>query len=624
MVMDMKKFLGVLVLTGALLSESVAGVSAAAAPSGKIEEMAQILSALDIMTGSENGDFMLSKKLTRAEFAKLVIAASPLSDGVGETVSVSPYPDVPYTHWAAPYIQAAVSAGYINGYLDGTFHPDEEVTLAMGVSMAVRLLGYQDSNFTGNWPSGQMSLYYNLDLDEGISIGADTSMTRLDAMYLFYNLLTAKMLNGQVFLNTLGYSLTASGEIDRVALINDAMEGPVIMQGDWTREINFDVGTAKVYRGGRASTLSALQTGDVIYYSKSMRTLWAFHNKVTGLIQAVSPNPVNPSGITVAGKSYNIETASAALALSSTGEYQVGDTVTLLLGRSGGVAGVASGKVANLTMYGVVTDVKNDQYIDDGGREYTAKTVWITGSDGMEYRYPVEDDFKLTAGAVVEVSFMDGKTTVKRAGRSSLSGKVNADGTRIGDHKLAENIDILDIDPKSGAVVKLSPSRLAGMEVKTTDVALYRKNGSDEVDILILNDATGDVDAYGIMLLAYEGETGVSYRYDVKGTTYSYVGQHPIRHGLSEGPAQIKGSLQQPEDIKMLTRMRLTSLDSEQAIGENHTVFPLWDDVLVYIQSDQRTYRLSDLDLVRTGYSLTGWYDKPVSEGGRIRVIIAK
>ena len=33
-------------------------------------------------------------------------------------------------------------------------------------------------------------------------------------MYLFYNLLTAPTKNGQVYLTTLGHSLTASGEID--------------------------------------------------------------------------------------------------------------------------------------------------------------------------------------------------------------------------------------------------------------------------------------------------------------------------------------------------------------------------------------------------------------------------
>ena len=43
----------------------------------------------------------------------------------------------------------------------------------------------------------------------------------------------------------------------------------------------------------------------------------------------------------VLGRTYEIESAQAALALSDLGTYGVGDTVTLLLGRSGGVAAVA-------------------------------------------------------------------------------------------------------------------------------------------------------------------------------------------------------------------------------------------------------------------------------------------
>ena len=50
--------------------------------------------------------------------------------------------------------------------------------------------GYSDADFSGAWPSGQMTLYRNLDLDEGIAIGPDDNMTRQDAMRLFYNLLT--------------------------------------------------------------------------------------------------------------------------------------------------------------------------------------------------------------------------------------------------------------------------------------------------------------------------------------------------------------------------------------------------------------------------------------------------
>ena len=151
-------------LLAAALSLSL--VTPALALTGR-EEAAQVLSALDIMTGDENGDLNLSAPVTRAEFVKMLMAASPIS--VGDVTYVSPYPDVPASHWAAPYVEAAVTSGYVTGYLDGTFRPGNSITLAEGVVMALRLLGYTNSDFSGSFPAGQMAMYRTLDLDEGIA-----------------------------------------------------------------------------------------------------------------------------------------------------------------------------------------------------------------------------------------------------------------------------------------------------------------------------------------------------------------------------------------------------------------------------------------------------------------------
>lgn len=621
----MKKRLLSLLFTGALLFSLLP--SALAAPAS-VTDMAQVLSALDIMTGNENGDLMLTRPVTRAEFTKLVIAASPLGENVGATTSVSPYPDVPHSHWAAPYVEAAVAAGYVNGYLDGTFHPDENITLAMGVTMAVRLLGYSDADFSGAWPAGQMTLYRNLDLDEGISIGQDGYMTRQDAMYLFYNLLTAKTKQGQTYLLTLGHALTPTGEIDRVGLINAAMDGPVVMAGDWQSKVSFDVSTATVYRGGNLSSLSALQPNDVIYWSKSMRTLWAYSNKVTGLYQAVSPNSSSPSTVTVAGKTYAIETADAAYALSNLGSYKTGDTVTLLLGRDGGVAAVAAASSVTGTLYGVVTAVANAGYTDQSGNSYTAKTVTLAATDGNTYSYPVEANSSLKAGNLVQVATVSGGSAkVSRLSQSSTSGKVNPSATKLGSTPLAQDLEILDVND-DGLWAKLYPSRLAGMTLDSEDVKYCRRNAAGEIDILILDDATGDIYSYGVLTSVNETDIpqmgvlmGV-YQYDVAGVSYTYQ----LSSGnlnLSVGPVRIEGSLYAPAKMARLESVRLSSVDALTAVTSDNTSFPVWSSVAVYELSDN-TYRLSSLERVRTGYALTGYYDKSISNGGCIRVIVAK
>ena len=624
----MKKRLASLLLTGVLLGSLLPSALAAPAP---VEDMAQVLSALDIMTGNENGDLMLSRRVSRAEFTKLVIAASPLGENVGAATNLSPYPDVPSSHWAAPYVEAAVAAGYVNGYLDGTFHPDEEITLAMGVTMAVRLLGYADSDFSGAWPAGQMTLYRNLDLDEGITAGQDSPMTRQDAMYLFYNLLTAKTRQGQTYISVLKPTLpllNAAGEIDRVALVNSAMEGPVVMEPGWESRVSFDVSTATVYRGGSLSSLQALQQGDVIYYSKSMRTLWAYSTKVTGLYQAVSPNASSPQAVTVAGKTYSIETTTAAYDLTNLGSYKTGDTVTLLLGRDGRVAAVAKAGQAAGTLVGVISQVTDSSYTDQSGNSYTAKTVTLTATDGSVYSYPVEAKSTWKAGQLVQVALASGgEAQVSRLSQSSISGKVNAAGTKLGSTELAEDIQILDMN-ENGLAQRIYPSRLGGVSLDSDDVKYFRRNASGEIDRLILNDVTGDLYAYGILTSVEETDMSAAgilmgvYEYDVGGVSYTYPTQNSILN-LSVGPVRIEGSLMAPTRMARLDSVKLSSLEALTAVTEDSRSFPVSQSVAVYeLQGD--AYQLSSLERVRVGYTLTGYYDRSVADGGQIRVVIAR
>ena len=188
------------ILTGLLacclsLSLALPGFAAGAIPSPG--EVSQVVTALGILDGNSGGSLELSRNVTRAEFITMALKASPNGDQVGEA-STSPYPDVPYTHWAAGYVEAAVAAGLVTAYSDGTFRPDSPITLAEGASMALALLGYTAEDFSGAYPTPQLALYRSLGLDQGVSAQkAAGSLTRQDAMYLFYNLLTAPRRRGR-------------------------------------------------------------------------------------------------------------------------------------------------------------------------------------------------------------------------------------------------------------------------------------------------------------------------------------------------------------------------------------------------------------------------------------------
>ena len=137
-----------------------------------------VLAALEIMNGDESGSLNLSSPVTRAEFTKMVLAASSAKDAVESQSSFSPYGDVTRSHWAAGYIKTARDMGLISGYLDGTFKPDDGVKLAEAVTVALKNLGYTEADFAGSYPTGQMSLYHSLSLDDGLSLN-DADATRL-------------------------------------------------------------------------------------------------------------------------------------------------------------------------------------------------------------------------------------------------------------------------------------------------------------------------------------------------------------------------------------------------------------------------------------------------------------
>ena len=586
------------------------------------DEAAEVLAALDIMTGDENGDLHLSSPVSRAEFVKMLMAASPIS--VGDVTYVSPYPDVPASHWAAPYVEAAVSAGYVTGYLDGTFRPGNTITLAEGVVMALRLLGYSNSDFSGSFPAGQMAMYRTLDLDEGITLDQNGTMTRQDAMYLFYNLLTAtSKTTGQPYLSSvLGHSLTADGKVDTLALLNETMDGPVVVgEPGWRDKIPFDLAQASVTRNGASTTSAALVNNDVVYWSDAQKALWVYTNKVTGPIQAVAPTS-SPTSVTVSGKSYEIETSTAAYALSDLGTFEVGDSVTLLLGRDGKVvSAVAPDSVSSGAVFGVVISADPQSYTDQNGNDYTASSIQVLATDGNTYTY--RTDRNLRVGALVQVTTTSSGVEVKNLSASSLSGRVNTSGTRLGDYAFAPDVEILDVYGDRG--VRVYPSRLAGMEITRSMVRYYLLNSDGEISRMVLSDATGDMHTYGVITSVSEVNTDMmtsgTYVYDSNGTPGTLTGGRV--YNVQPGPFLMKTDGADVDRFVNLTSVRIDSVDGMTAYADNRQ-YAIWDDVIVYEVRDNEYYPTS-LALVTGGdYSLTGWYDKAESEGGRIRVILAR
>ncbi|SCJ06254.1 S-layer protein [uncultured Butyricicoccus sp.] len=161
----------------------------------RVSQTAAVLDALGIMQGVGGGSFAPGKALTRAQFCKLAVTAMGVTD-VSPYASYTIFPDVKHSHWAAPYINAAVrhpelkEKTIIRGYADGSFGPDKIVSYGEVCTMLLRMLGYKEEDVGPFWPADYIAQAQAIGLTDGVTIAdAHAAVKRGDAAVLLLNAL---------------------------------------------------------------------------------------------------------------------------------------------------------------------------------------------------------------------------------------------------------------------------------------------------------------------------------------------------------------------------------------------------------------------------------------------------
>lgn len=611
-----------LCLTLGLLCTGAGAVSG----SSKLEA----IRVLGILEGDESGNLNLSSQVTRAEFAVMLAAASPYGDSVSSYGSTL-FTDVKSGHWASGYIRLAVEQGWMSGYVDGTFRPDQPITLEEGCTALLRLLGYDASSLTGSYPAAQLSKADSLGLLDDVTASQGNPLTRQNCVDLIYNTLVAQSSTGGTYAASLGYTVT-NGEIDYATLVSAETKGPYVST-DGSLSLPFSLNSATVYRNDALSSADAVEAYDVYYYNEGMGTVWVYHNRASGTLTALAPSKVSPTSATVAGVTYEIGTSQAAYQLSSQGQFQEGDLVTLLLGMNGEIVEVLDPKDSASTYYGsVVSSVKGASSASTSTSSTASAqvTTQVACTDGV-LRTFYHSGSTFDEGRLVSVSVSQSGTSVKGMSSKRLEGSVSSDGSKLGSYSLASDVEILDTDSEGG-YVRIYPSRLAGETLRGDDVCYYTLNASGEIDRLILHEVTGDTLSYIYLSSVSDASSSsgnitnisVSYTYLQNGQTYSLSGS--ARYSADVGGAVMLYEDGALKSISQLSSVSLDSLGSLSAMSGNGE-YPLSEDVQVLLRDGTGVYRyyattLSQIDT--QNYELTGWYDDlGYSAGGRIRVIVA-
>ncbi|MBO5364107.1 MAG: hypothetical protein J6A56_01405, partial [Clostridia bacterium] len=432
---------------------------------------------------------------------------------------------------------------------------------------------------------------------------------------------------------------TTNSNIDYITWQKGRVKGPLTVQSpNWGSSWGI-TGDTTVMRNGIRTTSSGLQTYDIAYYLTDLDMVLAYSNRVTGIYEKAAPNTDIPSSITVSGKDYTIEGSGAFQKLSSGGIFLPGDTITLLLGKDGGVADVVPSVSMTVdTIAGYVLESGRKSYQSGITDTYTSYYVKLVLPSGETTEYTTNKDCSSYINKVVKVSFKDGNAVLSSTSSSAnrkMNGTFSWETRKLGSYTVASGAEILDIGTDSSyeasTYTRIFPQRLDGVKISPDDILYYDLDNSGAIAKLILNNVTNDGFSFGLVTYALNESTAPtlsgSYRYLVDGQIYHLNTNNRILN-LSTGQGiMLGGNPGNPDFVTKLTELsgKITKVTSSHLLTANKS-YPISAKVSVYQKrsryaSDYTQIPLSNI-VGKEGVQFSAYYDKEPSGGGQIRVIV--
>lgn len=594
-------------------------------------QLQNTIRALGIMSGYKDGDLKLNFRISRAEFAQMMVNASVYKGSGTGAIATSVFNDVKFDHWAAGAIRTATNAGWFRGYLDGSFRPSGLITYEQGAAALLKQLGYYEADLDAPYPTGHVAKFEALGLSDGISLKLGDLITRRDAMKIFINLLETRGKDGRFYGETLGYRLIG-GRLDYNYLVDSGLSGPFVVQDSFT--LPFAGNATAILRDGFATELEALQRLDVVYVHEKLRTVWAFSEKRTGLVTQILPSRSAPSSVIVGGSSYTLGTPEAIYQFSGSGDFNAGDQVTLLLGKDGAVAAAVSQRSSIEPLYGVVKEVRVVNFVDLYGSTRAERVLEVIGTDGMLHQFSVNKTNYQT-GELVSVLSGDSGVVITKIASKSLTGIFDLTAARFAGLSISSSIEIVEVSSE-GKHQKLFATQLDGVSLRSVDIRYYVQDAAGAITKLVLSHVTGDLNTYALItevseetLIIPSGIVGVPDTVRTTGT-YQYLSNgvpsvlvKDTFLSLSIGGARLLYDDRSVSGLTNLSGVSIQSLDSQIALSSQKQ-YLLSDQIESYERIDGNYHRVSPIAVSDVSkYTLTGYYDSGFSAGGKIRVILA-
>lgn len=100
-----------------------------------------------VINGYADGSFKPDQNVNRAEFLKIIIEGSKITPGINNP---TPFSDIDHSAWYATYVKHAYTSGWINGYPDGTFKPEQTINKVEALKILAKAQNWVIDDTTGD------------------------------------------------------------------------------------------------------------------------------------------------------------------------------------------------------------------------------------------------------------------------------------------------------------------------------------------------------------------------------------------------------------------------------------------------------------------------------------------
>ena len=222
---NLKKVLA-LVLAFACAFTMFAGAAFTDAADISQTEAVDMLTALGVIDGYEDGSFQPDATISRAEAAKMIYTIrNGGNDDASAFEGTSNFTDVYSGHWAEGYINFCYANGIVSGKSATTFDPNSDVTGTELAKMLLICMGYQSdrSGLEGSaWAQNTNALASQNGLYDEVASSVNAAMPRQYAAQMMYNALKADTVTWSTDAND--YIKTETTALEEVQLSDGSVQ----------------------------------------------------------------------------------------------------------------------------------------------------------------------------------------------------------------------------------------------------------------------------------------------------------------------------------------------------------------------------------------------------------------